>query len=57
MGPYSTTNSGPVVEQDLNQFFQVPPSHPAVDTQGRVWVVANPGNCDCPGDLLERPSN
>ena len=56
-GPYSTTGSGPVVEQFLNGFFQVTASHVAVDTAGRAWVVADPGGCDCPGELLERPSN
>jgi hypothetical protein len=56
-GPYSTTGSGAVVEQFLNGFFQVTASHVAVDTSGRVWVVADPGGCDCPGELLERPLN
>ena len=54
-GPYSTTGSGPIVEQFLNGFFQVTASHVAVDTAGRVWVVADPGSCDCAGELLERP--
>jgi hypothetical protein len=54
-GPYSTTGSGPIVEQFLNGFFQVTASHVAVDTTGRAWVVADPGGCDCPGELLERP--
>jgi hypothetical protein len=54
-GPYSTTGSGPIVEQFLNGFFQVTASHVAVDTGGRVWIVADPAGCDCAGELLERP--
>ncbi len=54
-GPYSMTNSGFIVQQFLNGFFQVTASHVAVDTAGRAWVVADPGGCDCPGELLERP--
>jgi hypothetical protein len=54
-GPYTTLNSGPIVAQFLNQFGQVTASHVAVDTSGRAWVVADPGSCDCAGELLERP--
>jgi hypothetical protein len=55
-GPYTTTTSGFIVEQFLNSDFQVTASHVAVDTLGRAWVVADPGNCDCPGELLTRTS-
>jgi hypothetical protein len=41
-GPNTTTNSGPVVEQYLNGFFQVTASHVAVDTMGRAFHGAAP---------------
>jgi hypothetical protein len=53
-GPYATTDLA--VSKYLFD-LEVTASHVAVDTQGRVWVVADPGGKDVPGELLLRAFN
>jgi hypothetical protein len=55
-GPSTGLNSGVIIQGDLH-LGQIEAGHVAVDIAGRVWGVADPGACDCAGDLIERSSN